>query len=315
MFPGMKQRLLIAVVTVVSGLAWLAVAAPLRAADGASGISLVTAQSGPVLGLLLILLAAVPAVFLGLVVSARANPLAGMFVWGAGLCFLTIYGGDAEGWLRRFDANVPNDYWLLIPEVIVWHLGLVATIATVRLYRKKLRMRWSMLAAEDHLGKETRIELPKGSAWLAGLICAVAAAVLIHLMIRSFDNGQVVCSLILGFGLAAFAAHFWLPQKNPVVILMAPLAVAVVGYLWMAMGHESESQFLSAMYSQSLSGLGRALPIHYASAGVVGCVLGVGAAQAFRHDPKTAEAGKIPPPGKPMDQKSSKSGKSQSNSP
>jgi hypothetical protein len=290
MFPHMKQRLLIAVATLVAGMAWLAVAQPLRAADGSSGIALVSSQSGVFLAVALMTLVVIPVLGLGLVASAGANPLSGLFVWGAALSFLAVYGGDAGGWLRRYDANVPSDFWYLIPEVIAWHLGVGAMIVLVHRYRDRLRERWPGLITKMHLGKDISMNWPDLAAWRAGLLCIVVGGVLCHLDNRTFGTSQVMLSLALAFGIAAFNAHFFFPQKNPVIILLAPLVVAVVGYAWVALGHSSESDFLAAMYSQRLTGLGQALPIHYASAGIVGCAMGLGAAQGFRYDPKVEAA-------------------------
>jgi len=289
MFPQMKQRLLIGMATLVAGMAWLAVAQPLRAADGSSGIALVSSQSGVFLSVFLIGLAIIPVLGLGLITSAGANPLAGLFVWGAALSFLAIYGGDTGGWLRRFDANVPGDFWFLIPEVIGWHLGVLALIALVHRYRDRLRQRWPKLITKMHFGKDISMKWPDMAAWRSGLLCIVVGGVLCHLDNRAYSTSQVMLSLVLAFSIASFNAHFFFPQKNPVIILLAPVVVAVVGYIWVVLSHSSESDFLTAMYSQKLTGLGRALPIHYASAGVVGCALGLGAAQGFRYDPK-AEA-------------------------
>src|SRR5690606_26000272 len=91
------------------------------------------------------------------------------------------------------------------------------------------------------------------------------------------------------FMLGSLIAHVAVPHNNLVGILFAPALTALATYGWVLTRHGDTEDVLHAWFNlnQSLAGSDRivgpalALPIFYASAGLMGCALGVGWAQVI----------------------------------
>ena len=284
MFPRMRQRLIIITAVVVGAIGWMSVADWLRAPDGSTGLSLTTAKVGWGWAVLAVGLAGLPALVLGLFVSVMGNPLAGIFSISAALTVLAGSGGSINGWVWRDEVCMPEAYGGLIIEMIIWEAGLVAMLAVVQFLRSPMRRRMAALVFDDHLGVEYDSHYAKTKSLAAGLICAVVAGVATFLLLRSSDTGQVVWSLILAFLLGGMSSQLIVPQCHPWAIVLSPVLVAVVGYTWVLTAFTNEESFWEAwnLLGQSamhIPGPALALPVHYASAAVVGCTLGVGWAQ------------------------------------
>jgi len=281
MLPQLKHRLVIGLSLVIGGLCWLLALGALTAADGSTGLSLMDAHVGTVSAVLVVIAAGLPAMILGLVTASTGNPLAGTFTVSGSLLLLGSMGGSIDGYLRR--GELPAGYRPLAIEAVIWLVLLAVVIVGIDRLQTRVRPGLRFLATQRHLGTRTKLTWPNGPALLAGLITAVAGAFICNLLIQSSDGGQVNGALLLGFGVAALVGNMAIPQRNPVVILLSPLAVALVAYLWVAQSYPTTDALLADLYTHHLLNLALALPIQYASAGITGCALGVGLAQTLEH--------------------------------
>ncbi len=281
MLPQLKHRLIIGLSLVIGGLGWLLALGALTAADGSTGLSLMDARIGTPNAVLILIAAGIPAIVLALLTASTGNPLTGVFTLCGSLLLLGCMGGSIDGYLRR--ADLPNGYRLLAVESVIWVFFLALVIFLIDGLRARVRPGLQMLTPKHHLGTRTQLTLPGAKPLLAGLITAAGGAFICNLLIQSTDGGQVNGSLILGFGVAALIGNMAVPQRNPVMILLSPMLVAIVAYLWVAHAHPTTDSLLMDLYSHNFLNLTLALPIQYASAGVTGCTLGVGLAQTLEH--------------------------------
>jgi hypothetical protein len=220
-----------------------------------------------------------PTLGLGLFVSVLGNPLSGLFVVAASLCVLAGVGGSIDGWMRR--EELPAGYMRLLVEVGVWQLGVALMLVVVGYLRSPMRVRWPALAFEDHLGVDTDIRWPNLKALSAGGLCALVGAGLGVLLIRNHETGQVLGSLFVAFAAGGFFAQLVFPQSNPGPVLFAPAVVAMGSYGYLLWNYHSQEAVIRAYFEQGLPGLALALPVHYVSAGLTGCTIGMGIAQGM----------------------------------
>ncbi len=281
MLPPLKHRLVIGIVLVAGALCWLLARGALMPADGSMGVSLLDARAGLVPGLFILILAGLPAIIAGLIAASTGNPLAGAFTISFSLLPLAAMGGSIEGWLRR--AELPGGYKSLAFEAVIWLVLWAGVLVMVDLLRVRVRPTMNVIAVKHHQGAKMKLGLPGGMPIVAGLLTAAAGAFLSNILIRSSDAGQVNCSLILGFGTAALIAQMSVPQRNPLLILLSPMLCAAAAYLYIGSAYTVTDDLVSDLYSRGILNLALALPIHYASAGVAGCALGVGLAQTLDH--------------------------------
>ncbi len=263
---------------VCGAVVWACVRGPLVAPDGSSGLSLMSAGVGVFAAVVLVAVAGLPALGLGVFVSAMGNPLSGLFAVSVGLGTLAALGGSSEGWMLR--ANLPGGYGDLMVEMLIWQAGVVVMVGVIQWLRSPVHARWPALAYGDHLGMDLHLRWPAVQAWSACAVCSVCGGVVGYLLIRTHDTGEVLGMLFFAFTVGAVVAGVVFPGVNPVGILFAPAVVALVSYAYM-LSYSSAKQVLAAWYDQSLSGLALALPIHYVSAGIAGCCVGVGLAQVI----------------------------------
>ena len=272
MLPSLRQRLIIGTAVLLGGAVWLSVDDLIRASDGGDGFTLVSARIGSGAAAVVVLIAGLPALALGIISSVSGSVLAGVFSVSAALTMLAWRGGSIEGYLWRFP---PGGYAALIVEMMVWTVGLAMVIASIQLLRPTLRSRWPALVLGKPGDDDMQMKLPTTPAALSGLICALVGGLLAYFLLRTGDRGQVIVSLLLAFTVGGFAAQTILPQSNPVGVLLSPVLVALVAYGWVLYPGSGPDERL-AFASQRLWGLALALPIHYASAAVAGCAMGVG---------------------------------------
>jgi len=282
-FPSIRQKLIVLLAVLVGGWSWGVASAPLAAADGSTGISLVSGRLALPMAVAVVLLAGLPAIGLGLAASACSNAICGLFVVAVSLCVLAAHGGSMQGWALRTD-HASAGYLQLALEVLVWHAGVLFLLALIQFVRLRARARWPAAALDDR--PDNVLSVPFGRPWSvgAGLVSAAVAAVVASCLIRSADGGQVIGSLLVAFALGGIAAGAVFPGCNPLGVLCSPAVVAVAAYVWVAFqfaGHE-QADLLAAWYLRQGAGDGFALPsvaialpIHYASAGVVGCCMGI----------------------------------------
>lgn len=285
MLPPLKHRLVIGITLVVGALCLLFARGPLTAVDGSTGLSLMDARAGLVPAIAILIVAGLPAIIAGLIAASTGNPLSGAFTISFSLLPLAALGGSIEGFLRRTD--LPTGYRPLAVEAFIWLIFMGVTFVLIDRMRIGVRPSLEKLAVKRHMGARTKMTLPGGRSLLAGLITAAIGAFLCNILIQTPDAGQVNCSLILGFGTAAMVAQMTVPQRNPLVILLCPMLVAAGVYLYVASAYPVTDDLLYALNSRSVFKLALALPIQYASAGIVGCALGVGLAQTLDHARRT----------------------------
>lgn len=279
MLPSMRQRLIIAAAIAVGVLGWLWVRPLLLPADGTDGLSLFAARAGLPMAVALVLVAGIPALVVGVVASATGNLLSGVFAAAAALCVLAGSTGPIDDWMWR--AQLPQGYRGFIFEALIWQGLWAVMLAVIGFFRSPLRTRWPALAFTDHLGVDTRIRLPQVQALMAGLVSAVIGGVAAWLLVRSSDPGQVIGGLVIAFAVGGMLGHVVFPQTNPVGILLSPTLVAIASYGYVLTQFNSHEAVLQAWYTRTLFGPALAMPIYFASAGVAGCALGVGLAQAL----------------------------------
>lgn len=279
MMPRMRQRVVIVVAMVAGAMAWSWVAGLLAAPDGSSGISLMSARVGVAGAVAVLGCAGVVAMMLGVVASATGNALSGVFAVSGSLGVLAALGGPIDGWMLR--SRLPGDYLYLMFEVLLWQAGWVAMVLLIQFNRSSVRTRWPALAFEDHLGVDLHVRFPRVQSLAAGVVCGACAGVVGYFLIRSSDSGQVIGSLLAAFTAGGLVAGLVFPQVNPAGVLFGPAWVALGSYLCVWVGYSGEQAVLEAWFAGGLPGVALALPIHYASAGVAGCAMGVGLAQGI----------------------------------
>ena len=289
MFPTLPLRLLIAATILLGGWVLVSAAGTLTSADGSGGLTLMMSHAGVAQALIIVLLAAIPAIAMSLVCSSIGNPLSGIFSLTTAIWFLSAKGDTIDAWIRRNDANLPGDYMRLIFEVIVWAALLTGFIALLVPLRSKIRSALPMLANQPHLGEELTLSKKWLPAMVSTVVTAIVGGILASFLLRTPDKGQIIGGLILSFmvgGLIGDLACTFLFQKhpaNPMGIILAPSLVAIVGYLLAANGYRDGTEFLKAYFDTKAAGLALALPIDFASAGVAGCALGAGWSQVMLH--------------------------------
>ncbi len=266
---------------VLGGLVWLLAAGALRSTGAWAGISLFDAHVGVLPGVLILLLAGLPALVLGLMVSATGHPLAGVFVVATGLTFVAGAGGSMQGYVWRH--ALPAGYGWLLMETLLWAALLLGLLALVRRLRPGVRQRLTRIATDEHWGDELEITFPNPTAWLAGGVSLVGGGAIAWLLLQSDATGQVIGSLILAFTVGGLLAQLIIPQPNPVPILLSPLALGAIAYVYVLMQPAlgTQAQIMQAWYQHHIWGPAIVLPIFYASAGVVGCTMGIGLGQAI----------------------------------
>lgn len=318
MFPSLRTRLLITIAAIAGSMLWVSAAEAAMAPDGSGGISLITAGSfGKATAM--ILLAGLPALIMGLVISALGNPLSGLFAAAIGLCSLAVTGGEMNGWIDRTNAGLPGDYLKLAMETLLWFAAVIVFLIVAMKLRPSIRKTIPKLVDKHHFGSNTQLRKFNASAWTAGGITALVGGILSFLLLRTAESGQVVGGLILAFMIAAFVGmlvagsifgelrrdsdtdqgegqdkgskieRLVAPPRNPIPVLLAPAVVAIIGYLLTMVAFSDKADLLASWYSGGVLGIARALPIHYASAGIIGCCLGIGWAQAVAGDSSSHE--------------------------
>lgn len=223
-----------------------------------------------------------PVLALGVFSSASGHPLSGIFLISTSLFIL---GGSIEGWLSRSSSvagsELPQRYAALIMETVIWQIGGLATIFTIHISRKKLRVLLPTAATSSHLGDDIHFKLPQGLSLASGLGCAMISALLGLILLKDNNAVQVMAGLFIAFSLGSLVAQLILPNTNPIPLLLSPALVAITTYAYVQFKFQSADEFRNAMWTSRLPGLALALPIHYVSAGVAGVALGIGWAQGL----------------------------------
>ena len=274
------------------GLPWL------RAADGSTGVAVVSSEAGAVLGWVVLLLSGGVAIALAAGVGAATrNRLAGVFTLAAAGLMLAVWGGPIHGWMWR--SSLPGGYGWLAAEAVVWALGLAGFFGGQALLEARLPDASARQASPQ---RRHETDTPEEAWWLvpaSGVLAAAVGGVLTHFFVTREDVGQVVGALILAFAIAAGVSQVVTRVHRSTGLLLAPLLAAIGGYLWTAWSYPSHDAVLAAWYGGEITGLSLGLPIFYATAGTLGAVLGTGlgrhVADAMTEEDDAEEAAVVPP--------------------
>ncbi len=296
MLPTITQRLLILAAMILSTLCLLPIVSMLTAADGSTGLSLLDARVGLVGACGLLLLAGLPALLLGLYVSSSGNPLSGVFTIGFALMILAAYGGSMTGLIAR-QADRPRGepsggsiFMQLEIEMMLWALAWCLMMFLLRKYRLRIRGMMvprmlktnfsSLMPIEEDDTPRFVLHVRPG---MAGLLCATLAFVLCKVLMQTPESGQVIGSILLAFIIAGLTARLILPTGNVVYLLLSPLLVGFATYALGAVLHGSASadDLILRWQRGEITGPMFAMPIHWASAGLIGVSIGIGMAQAI----------------------------------
>ncbi len=281
---------------VISTLCLLPVLPVLTAADGSPGLSLLDARVGVVWACVWLLFAGLPALLLGLYVSSSGNPLSGVFTIGFALMILAANGGSMTGLIWR-QADRPRGkpsggsiFMQLEVEMALWALAWCLMMFLLRRYRIRIRGALVPRKLKTSFSSQMPIEEDDTPRFvlhvrpgMAGLLCAALAFVLCKVLMQTPDTGQVIGSILLSFVIAGLCARLILPTGNVVYLLLSPLAVGFATYALGAVLHGSASadDLILRWQRGEITGPMFAMPIHWASAGLIGVSIGIGMAQAI----------------------------------
>lgn len=306
MLPSQTQRLLMLLAVGIGTPAWWWAAGMLPPADGLSGWALSDSAYGLAGAAGLLLLTALPVLVAAGLISVTGNPLSGVFCvalaggiahHGNALMGVARRAADAsapgtapgmagtisEAALRG--ANLPEGlYHGLVMEMGVGVLVLTLLLAGMQVLRGWWSKRAPPRLRSQHLGESVHLWKVDGKSVTAGLITAAVGAVLTAALVQNDDPQQVAGGLVLAFAIAALLGHAVAPNQRPWATLVAPATVGGAGYVWAARqlgGSGGPDALLTALYTDTLPGLALGLPLHYLTAGVLGCAIGIGVGQVI----------------------------------
>jgi hypothetical protein len=283
MLPPLPQRLLIIVALLIGGgFLWWAGREAMVVGHAAALLS-----PG---GVKLVLLA-LPAAALGMFVSATGHPATGLFVLGVCLLIPAAVGGPIDAELYRLQS-VSRFGWMLA-ESALW-LALLAGYAMVlKASRERLRnvlpQGLKRAAGAGLHGDRSEATDAEADPWgfapiplLTNLgIAVIVGGVLGVVLLQSSRTGQVFAGLILAFAAAGAVAQSLAPRMSVVGVIASPLVVAGIGYAWVLVRFRDSETLLGDWFTGDLWGLATARPIDFASAGITGCVIGIGIARGI----------------------------------
>lgn len=300
MLPPTRQRLVIAGMVVVSMLVWVGAGGWLATPDRSSGISMSSASGGWFGAMVAAAAGCAASALLGAVASATGHRLAGPFAVAMGLCVLAGRGGPIDGWMRR--VTLPGAYGWLIVETVLWHVMLGAAAVWMMRTGPAMRPRIpSIVRTPLTDAGEDRASWP--AALGAAVVAVIVAGVIVMILQRSTDVGQVIGVLILAFTAGAVAGQSTFPaNRRSLPILLSPAVVAIAAYAYVLVMYGREESVLAAWYNLDgldprqprLPGPAVVLPIYYASAGVMGAAMGLGMADVLRRKQSETSAAAAP---------------------
>lgn len=293
MFPSQTQRVLMLAGVVVStpSLSWAV--GRLCAADGMAGWTLLDAPQGVVLGVGLLVLAALPCVVAAVFLSATGNPLSALTTAGLSAVLALGFGTRRtdglpfDSALRRALGDPLGSgggeafFGRLSVELIVWAALLVAGLGVLEALHRAVRPGLPRRLRSEHLGEKTRLLAVDGPALLAGLVSAAVAGVMMMILVRSAAAGQVFGGVAASFLIGGVMGQLVVPQDKPLATLLSPTLVGLGGYgygWWRVGGGEA---LLSASYRGELPGVCAGLPAYVAAAGLLGGTIGIGIGQVL----------------------------------
>ena len=298
MWELVRKRALFIATVVAGAVCWTAALRWLSAADGSTGLSLTTARIGFVGGVIVAALAGLPALALGVAASATGGRLSGVMAVAMGLMFAGGVAGPIDGWVYHQPDTLPGRYIGLMAELLFWQGGVLAMLLVIQKLRDPMHARWPALAYEDHLEVELAVRRPQAATWGSAGLCALIGGVLAYWLVRDSDGGQVAGGLFISFLAAALITQMLMPKVPATGALFAPAIVGLFAYGYVMYRYDTSQAFLAAWYNVSrqsnaanLPGPALALPVHYASAGLLGVAAGLAWARTMISQQSAEEAG------------------------
>ncbi|MEM9416426.1 MAG: hypothetical protein AAGA29_13260 [Planctomycetota bacterium] len=295
MLPTITQRLMMVAAIAAGALSWWLIFPQLLPSDGSAGISLIDARAGLWLAAVLLLVFGLPALASAIYVGAAGNPLSGIFTVGFALMILAGLGGSAQGLLIRQEAWASGAggglFVKLEIELVLWATAWCFLMFLMRRFRTRVRdrlvprrLKTPYSPAGQRLSEE---DTPKFvlhvTPIVSGLLCAGIGWLLCMVLIQNAAGGQVIGAILLAFTIGALTARIALPTGNVVFLVLSPLLTGFVAYAHAAVIHSGASgtDIIGLLHRGALIGPAMTLPIHWASAGMVGVATGIGIAQAI----------------------------------
>ena len=201
---------------------------------------------------------------------------AGFFTACIGLTALAIRGGTAGALLRS--AGKPQVYQVELLETLML-LGL-AGLGWQLLSVLSKSSRLPPEAADMHSIAKPTLAIQS----VAAVIQAIVTGLIMFLLARSDSHKQVIASVALASLLGSIAAHQTFPVRPSVPFWMGPFLTGIAGYAWAiaAPGHWG--------IGKPANPLAAATPLHYASVGAAGAILGYWASRQWRATPYDHES-------------------------
>ena len=117
MLSPVWQRIGILTGVLLGSLCWFGILPSLQSPSGSSGLVLLNVSSTST-AIILVIVAGLPSLILGALLSTIGRFTAGVCVFAGTLMVLTCFSGSASGWITR--ASLPGDYWTLIFETLIY---------------------------------------------------------------------------------------------------------------------------------------------------------------------------------------------------
>lgn len=318
MFPTLKQRLGILAAIALGG--WVFVRASSAAAQPDGGCSLLFAES-PLAAIVAMIAAGALTLGLAAAAGATGNVLAGPFVLGGAVLCAAVRGGGARQWLIHAQTPRADYLWLAAEAVLWFILIALALAAMFRLRPRvrAATPAWAVspsfsdmadqlhlpadapdrhramtllagpivpivaevLEAQQEARDKQRHSHSAQQAWAAAFTAAIVGGILAWILLRNTETKQVAWGLGVAFMVGSLTGHLLFPGGRVLPIILSPLLTAAAGYVLAAMRYTNPDDLLHAVHTAQAVPLALALPVYYASAGVMGAAMGVGWAQAF----------------------------------
>lgn len=236
----------------------------------------------------------------GTAISGRRLPEAGLFAAAVGLAVLVLRGGSMEQWLGYYPAEDAASRAALMRACLIDSLMWAAILAVAWL---TTMVAWRWIGA-SHLSIDTVADTKEPSAaagegvktppafafsvngWPALVVTVLVALFFIWMTIArtpvaNIARGQVIGSVLAGLFVGAMTARYFTGIEQPHWYVLAPLVVAVIGYLLGYMNADMNWAEASNQYKPYAElaitpphALARPLPLEYLAIGTVGCLLG-----------------------------------------
>jgi hypothetical protein len=200
---------------------------------------------------------------LACLIASRVHYDAGLFCASAGAAALAVRFGAMQAALHN--ASSPAIFLVMAIEVLALFAAVATAWGTLRLL-----VRAGFLPPEP-ITFEDEPEEPLDQKLLASAAFVVLMILVMMLLSQSQAKVQALASVGIAAYLAALAAHQLVPIRPSIWFVVAPVVVAMLGYLaqWFSPG-----PWIIGDVTGFFAPLSRPLPLDYASLGPAGALLG-----------------------------------------